>query len=99
MRFWTPARTITSLSFSLPTPTQLTEDHDQDLLKISAFSIKILNNLRRDSLADRPVGDCPVDVISAVQGHPLVLLGAVDGHTVLLALLAVGRLRPRLWLA
>ena len=101
---WTPTRTITSHSFSLPTPTQLTEDPDPDLLKISTFSIKILNNLRRDSLADRPVGDSPVDVVSTVEGHPLVVLGAVDGHTVLLALLAIVRLSlhpvgPGHWLA
>lgn len=38
------------------------------------------------------MGDCPVDVIRTVEGHPLVVLGTVYGHAVLLALLAVVRL-------
>ena len=45
---------------------------------------------RWNSLADSIVGHSTVDGVSAVQSHPLVVLGTVDGDTVLLARALVG---------
>ena len=45
---------------------------------------------RWNSLADSIVGHSTVDGVSAIQSHPLVVLGTVDGDTVLLARALIG---------
>ena len=44
----------------------------------------------RNSLADSVVSDSSMDGVGAVESHPLVLLGTVDGNTVLLACRLIG---------
>ena len=57
--------------------------------QFNVYQYSILKNilllLRGDSLAHGIVGDGPVDGVSAVEVHPLVVLGAVDSNAVLLS--------------
>ena len=56
-----------------------------NLIYINTVFLNISLLLRGDSLAHGIVGDGPVDGVSAVEVHPLVVLGAVDGNAVLLS--------------